>query len=111
MFEKTSGSYNLIYTITLPSGRNRIIDCLSASQLEDLNTYLKNNGKNERHVIDGYVTSDDDLFISHSLTGDEEQVDALAYYALPIYDFQKYVFIRRANGGQTATLRMILTHI
>jgi hypothetical protein len=111
MFDKTIGSYNLIYEITLPEGRTRLIDCFSPTQLEDLNVYLKNNGRNQRHVVGGYIISSADFFISHSLTGAEEQIAENIYYSLPIYDYHEHIFIRREAGSQTITLRMILSHI
>ena len=111
MFEKTSGSYNLIYEIAINGTAKKVIDCLSPADLTELNTYLKNNGRNQRHVIDGYVISSNIFMISHKVGGAEDQSIEDVPYSTPIYDWPEHIYIKSSNGEQTAIVRLILTHI
>ena len=108
MYEKTIGSYNLIYQITLTGTPTLVRDLLTPSDLDELNTYLIVNGKEDKHVVDGYIKCGATFYISHKNGGAEEDVAAGERYPLPVYKWLDYVYIR---GAAPATVRILLSKV
>lgn len=110
MFDKTIGSYNLIFSIT-PTGTPTLVkSLLSGPDLAELNAYLYDPVDNivSKIVVDGYLTGTATFYVSHKNGGAEETIAVGERYPLPVYSWPDYVYIR---GSGTIKARMLLSRI
>jgi len=118
MYERTIASDHRIYEVTLGS-KSVIKDLLSVDDLVDYNTFVHQNKRNDgdhgelqrdaykRIVVDGYILCPSStMFVSTSINGAEEPVDAGVQFTSPVAFWLDKTYVR---GSGTAYLRVFFS--
>ncbi|MCS7317841.1 MAG: hypothetical protein NZZ41_06015 [Candidatus Dojkabacteria bacterium] len=83
-------AYNqLIFNIEIPTTRTKVIDLLSNDQKLEFNKKI---------ILDGYIYSPQQFFISHKINGDEEPFEENSYAFFPIVNWPEKVWIRASSN-------------
>jgi hypothetical protein len=95
MYEKTIAREFRVYNITATATATKVYDLLSAPDKLDLNNIL-NDESRKAIVVDGSLTGDADILISHSSSGATQTVTSGTPLSLPIYDWVNKVYVKNA---------------
>jgi hypothetical protein len=112
-YEKTIGSGDYTFNVTLTATPTSLINLLSVEDKQELMEALYLNGdptQNQLRVsIDGWLLSASNFYTSHKVGGAEEDVTAGIRYPMPVYQWHERRLFRGFQG-QLVTVRILLSH-